>query len=79
MSALLVLLEGLAWLCAGLAFGELFRSSRRTDTPKRTRDAADLIDRALYDLAHDWPGAAVDALSRARRLLPEPATRGETS
>lgn len=77
MSTLLVLLEGLAWLCAGLALGELFRSSRTTDTPNRARDAADLIDRALYDLAHDWPGAAIDALSRARQLLPEPASRGE--
>jgi hypothetical protein len=28
----------------------------------------DLIRRAMYDLEHDWPAAAYDALGRAERI-----------
>lgn len=50
----------------------------KTVSRETIRDVLDLIERAEYDLAQNWPGAAIDALTRACRLLPEPATRGET-
>jgi len=42
-----------------------------TLNPETLRDVLTLIERAEYDLERDWPGAAIDALARARRLLPE--------
>ncbi len=31
-----------------------------------------LLERALFDLEHDWHEAAYDCLGRALRLLPDP-------
>ncbi len=31
-----------------------------------------LLERALYDLNHDWPAAAHDCIGRALRLLSDP-------
>jgi len=44
-----------------------------------TAEVCTLLERALFDLEHDWPAAGIDTLRRARRLFPEPVTRGEMS
>ena len=58
----------LALTAAMLRAEALMAKTLNTET---LRDVLTLIKRAEYDLERDWPGAAIDALARARRLLPE--------